>query len=68
MLKFLFVIVSILLITVIFFQVSQDNLGLSSNLLGSSSSAQRRINLFIAMGIFIYFGIAIKFNLSNSTF
>ncbi len=64
MLKFFFIIVSILLITVIFFQVSQDSLGLS----GYSSSAQRRINLFIAIAIFIYFGIAIKFNLSNPTF
>ena len=68
MLKFFFIIVSILLITVIFFQVSQDNLGLSGNLFGSSSSAQRRINLFIAIAIFVYFGIAIKFNLSNSNF
>ena len=71
MIKLFGFIVSILLIGVIFLYVPQESVGLSSfatksNLLGSPSSARRLLNILTAIGILIYFGIAVKLNLSNN--
>lgn len=71
MLKFFGFIVSIFLIGIIFIRVPQENMGLASfatksNLLGSPSSAQRFLNIFTAMGIVLYFAIAIQMNLVNN--
>ena len=68
MLKPIGFIVSILLIVIIFLRTPQENVGLSSfatksNLLGSPSSAERSLNIFTAVGILIYLGIAIQLNL-----
>ena len=74
MLKLLGIIVNILLSGIIFLRIPQENAGLASfatksDLLGSPSSAQRFLNILTALGIFIYFGIAIQQNLLNhSTF
>ena len=70
MLKIFGFIISFFLITIIFFYTSQENAGLSSfatksDLLGSPSSAQRFLNIFTAVGIIMYVGIAIKLNLMN---
>ena len=70
MLKIIGFFISILLIIVIFLRTPQENVGLSSfatksDLLGSPSSAERFLNILTAFGILIYFGIAIKLNLSN---
>ena len=71
MLKLLGFINSIFLIGIIFLRVPQESAGLSSfatktDLLGSPSSAQRSLNLLTAFGIFIYLGLAIQMNLTNS--
>ena len=63
--------VSLFLITIIFLRMPQENLGLASfaaksNLLGSPSSAQRLLNILTALGILIYFGIAIRLNLLDN--
>lgn len=68
MLKFIGFIVSILLILIIFLRTPQENVGLSSfgtksDILGSPSSAERFLNILTAVGIFIYFGIALTLNL-----
>jgi len=68
MLKPIGFIISILLIVIIFLRMPQENVGLSSfatksNLLGSPSSAERSLNILTAVGILIYFGIAIELNL-----
>jgi len=68
MLKPIGFIISILLIVVIFLRMPQENVGLSSfatksDLLGSPSSAERSLNILTAVGILIYFGIAIQLNL-----
>lgn len=68
MLKPIEFIISILLIIVIFLRMPQENVGLSSfatksDLLGSPSSAERSLNILTAVGILIYFGIAIKLDL-----
>ena len=70
MLKSIGFIISICLIIIIFLRMPQESLGLSSlatktDLLGSPSSAERSLNILTAFGILIYFGIAIKLNLSN---
>ena len=72
MLKLIGFIVSILLIGVIFLRIPQENVGLSSfatksDLLGSPSSAERLLNILTAVGIFIYFSIALTLNLMSST-
>ena len=64
-------IISIFLIVIIFLRVPQENAGLASfatksDLLGSPSSAQRSLNILTAFGIFIYFGVAVLLNLTNS--
>ena len=71
MLKLLGFIISIFLIVIIFLRIPQENAGLASfatksDLLGSPSSAQRSLNIVTAFGIFIYFGLAIQMNLTNS--
>ena len=71
MLKLFGLIVSILLIGIIFLRIPQENVGLASfatksDLLGSPSSAQRFLNILTGIGILVYFGIAIKLNLSNT--
>jgi preprotein translocase subunit SecG len=71
MLKIFGFIISFFLIAIIFFYTSQENTGLSSfatksDLLGSPSSAQRFLNIFTAVGILIYVGIAIKLNLGTN--
>ena len=63
--------VSLFLIVIIFLRMPQENVGLASfatksNLLGSPSSAQRFLNILTAVGILIYFGIAIQLNLLNT--
>lgn len=67
MVKAIGFIVSVLLIIVIFLRVPQESAGLSSfatksDLLGSPSSAERFLNIMTAVGIAIYFTIAIKLN------
>jgi preprotein translocase subunit SecG len=57
-----------LLIVIIFLRVPQENVGLASfatktDILGSPSSAQKSLNILLAIGILIYFGIAIQLNL-----
>jgi len=69
MLKLLGFLISFFLIGIIVLQIPQENVGLASfatktDLLGSPSSAQRTLNILTAVGIFIYFGIAIQLNLS----
>jgi len=69
MLKLIGIIVSILLIIIIFLRIPKENVGLSSfatksDVLGSPSSAERFLNILTVVGILIYFGIAITFNLT----
>ena len=69
MLKFLGCIISFLLIVIIFLRIPQENVGLSSfatksDILGSPSSAERFLNILTAVGIFIYFSLALKLNLT----
>ena len=64
-------LINILLILIILLRIPQENVGLASfatksNLLGSPSSAQRFLNILTAVGILIYFGIAIQLNLLNT--
>ena len=70
MLQLVWVIVSILLIIIIFLRTPKENVGLSSfatksDILGSPSSAERFLNVLTVVGILIYFGIALTFNLSS---
>ena len=70
MLKFIGFIVSLLLIVIIFLRTPQENVGLSSfatksDILGSPSSAERFLNVLTVLGILIYFGIALTFNLTS---
>lgn len=69
MVKIVGFVTSFFLILLISLRVPQENTGLASfatksNLLGSPSSAQKFLNILTALGIIIYFGIAIKLNLS----
>jgi preprotein translocase subunit SecG len=71
MLKLIAVITNLFLIVIIFLRMPQESAGLTSfatksNLLGSPSSAQRFLNILTGLGILVYFGIAIQFNLSNN--
>jgi len=68
MLKIFGFITSIFLITIISLRIPQESVGLSSfanksNILGSPSSAQRSLNILTALGVLVYFTIAIKQNL-----
>jgi preprotein translocase subunit SecG len=71
MFKLIGAFISLFLIVIIFLRIPQENVGLASfatksNLLGSPSSAQRFLNILTAIGILVYFGIAIQLNLLNS--
>ena len=71
MIKVFGFVISIFLIIIIFLRIPQENIGLASfatksDLLGSPSSAQRSLNILTAVGILIYFGIAIQMNLTNN--
>ena len=68
MLKLIMVIVSILLIIIIFLRTPQENVGLSSfatksDMFSSPSSAERFLNIVTALGIIIYFSVALILNL-----
>lgn len=72
MFKILGFIISIFLIVIIFLQIPQENVGLASfatksELFNSPSSAQRSLNFVTAVGILIYFGIAIQLNIINNS-
>ena len=60
MLKLFGFFISILLIVIIFLRMPQESMGLSS-----FASAQRSLNILTALGILIFFGIAIQLNLVN---
>ena len=71
MLKIFAFIVNIFLIAIIFVKIPKENMGLASfatksNLLGSPASAQRFLNIGTAVGIIIYFIIALQLNLLNN--
>jgi len=68
MLKFIWLIINIFLITIIFIRIPNNN-GLSSfavksNLLGSPDSAEKTLNKITWSLIIGYFILAVKFNLS----
>ena len=70
MLKLIGIFISIFLIFIIFIQLPQENIGLTSfanktNLLGSPSSAQRFLDILTTTAIVVYFLIALKLNLSQ---
>jgi len=70
MVKLIGFIVSILLIGVIFLRTPKESVGLSSfatksDILGSPSSAERFLNILTAVGIFIYFSVALTLNLMS---
>ena len=70
MLKIFAAVISLFLIVIIFLRIPQENVGLASfasksTILGSPSSAQRFLNILTAVGIILYFGIAIQLNLMN---
>jgi protein translocase SecG subunit len=69
MLKFIWLVISIILIILIFLRTPQ-NQGLASfstksNLLGSPSSAEQFLNNLTIILMFVYFLFAIFFNLIN---
>ena len=71
MLKLFLFVISFFLITIIFLRVPQENIGLASfatksTLLGSSSSAQKFVNILTAFAILLYFILAIVSNISAS--
>jgi len=68
MLKLFGIFDSILLIVIIFFRVPRTSVGTASfanksNLLGSPRSAERFLNFLTALGVLVYFGIALQQNL-----
>ena len=70
MLKLIGIFISIFLIFIIFIQLPQESIGLTSfanktNLLGSPSSAQRFLDILTTTAIVVYFLIALKLNLSQ---
>jgi len=70
MLKLIGFTVSLLLIIIIFLRIPQENVGLSSfatksDILGSPTSAERFLNILTAVGIVIYFSIALTLNLMS---
>lgn len=71
MLKIFAMIVNLCLITIIFFQIPKESMGLSSftiksNLLGSPASTRRFLTIITILGILLYFGIALKLNLVSA--
>jgi len=72
MLKLIGFFTSLFLIVIIFLRIPQESIGLASfatksDVLGSPSSVERSLNILTAIGIIIYFGIAIQMNLINTT-
>ena len=69
MLKFIWLIVSIILIILIFLRTPQNqglvSFSTKSNLLGSPSSAEQFLNNLTIMLMFVYFLFAIFLNLIN---
>ena len=70
MLKLIGIFISIFLIFIIFIQLPQESIGLTSfanktNLLGSPSSAQRFLDILTTTAIVVYVLIALKLNLSQ---
>nr|AIR75447.1 preprotein translocase SecG subunit [Cyclotella sp. L04_2] len=69
MLKFIWLIVSIILIILIFLRTPQNqglvSFSTKSNLLGSPSSAEQFLNNLTIILMFVYFLFAIFFNLIN---
>ena len=67
MLKSFAVIISLFLIIVILLQIPKENIGIATknNVLGSSNSAQRLLQIITSLGILIYIAVAIKLNLTN---
>ena len=66
MLKLTFYYTSIFLIGIIFIRMPEDGLNsfaTTTTILGSPSSARQILNILTAIGILIYFGVAILFNL-----
>jgi preprotein translocase subunit SecG len=71
MLKIFGFFISIFLILIIFLRIPQENVGLASfatksDILGSPTSVQRSLNVATAIGIVVYFAIAIKMNLTSN--
>lgn len=71
MLKAFGFLISIFLIIIIFLRIPPENSGLASfatksDILGSPGSAQRSLNILTALGILIYFGIAVQLNILNN--
>jgi len=71
MLKLITYSVSFFLISIIFLRLPQESTGLQSaatktNLLGSPSLARQILNFLTAFAVLIYFGIAVKLNISSS--
>jgi protein translocase SecG subunit len=69
MLKFIWLVVSIILIILIFLRTPQNqgliSFSTKSNLLGSPSSAEQFLNNLTIILMFVYFLFAIFFNLIN---
>jgi len=69
MLKFIWLIISISLITLIFLRTPQNqglaNFSIKSNLLGSPSSAEQILNSLTVVLMLVYFLFAIFLNLIN---
>ena len=64
-------IVSIFLILIIFLQIPEESVGLTSfevtnNLFGSPSSARKFLKILTFVCILIYFGLALQLNFSSS--
>ena len=65
------IIISLFLITIIFLRLPKESLGLSSfatksDILGSPSSAEKYLNIVTAVGIILYFLLAIQWNLGSN--
>ena len=71
MIKFGVFLISVFLIVIIFLRVPQESVGLGSfatksDILGSPSSAEKSLNIFTALGILVYLGLAIQINFASS--
>jgi preprotein translocase subunit SecG len=71
MIKLFSFFISIFLIVIIFLRIPQESAGLGSfatksDLLGSPSSAQKSLNIFTGLAIFIYITLAIRINFVNN--
>lgn len=69
MLKQLWLVLSLFLVFIIFLRMPQDTIGLSSfanksDILGSPGSTQKSLNYITAVGVFVYFILALVFNIA----